>query len=223
MCGRFTLRAPREIILAEYDLTECPLFPPRYNIAPTQTVPVVRLDEADKKREVATVRWGLVPFWAKEPSIGNRMFNARADTLLTKPAFRAAVKHRRCLVPSDGFYEWQQGAQPKQPFHIHRASGKPLTFAGLWEHWEGAGEIIESFTIITTEANEQVRWLHDRMPVILDRKDYDLWLDTSSKELKLIELLLKPYATEALVLSAVDTWVNNARHEDPRCLQPVPT
>jgi putative SOS response-associated peptidase YedK len=223
MCGRFTLRAPREIIIAEFDLHECPLFPPRYNIAPTQNAPIVRLKEEGQPREIVAVRWGLIPFWAKDPSIGNRLINARADTVLTKPAFRAAIKKRRCLVPVDGFYEWQQGAKPKQPFHIHLASGKLFAFAGLWEHWESEGEIIESFTIITTEANAEVRRLHERMPVIIEKKNHDVWLDHSVSDLRPIEELLQPFTGEPLILTPVNPWVNSARHEDPRCLEPAAT
>jgi putative SOS response-associated peptidase YedK len=222
MCGRFTLRASPELLLEEFDLVECPLFPPRYNIAPTQTVPIVRLRHDGAGREAVPMRWGLIPFWAKDRKIGSRMINARADSLATKPAFRAAFKQRRCLVPADGFYEWKQGVTPKQPVYIHRASDRPFAFAGLWEHWEGEGETIESFTIVTTEANAELRALHDRMPVILEKKDHALWLDSTKSGADQVQALLRPFSAEPMVLTHVETWVNSPRHDDPRCLQPIP-
>ncbi len=166
MCGRFTLRTPTHRLAEAFGVRDLPNLPPRYNIAPTQDAAVVRPGPEGEARELAMLRWGLVPSWSEGPSAYS-MINARAETVATKPAFRAAFRHRRCLVPADGFYEWQRVDGGKQPYLVELASGEPFAFAGLWEHWEG-GDVIESFTIIVTEANELLRPIHERMPVILD-------------------------------------------------------
>lgn len=167
MCGRFTLRVPAAELVEIFRLLRRPDVQPRYNIAPTQPVAVVR--RIDRGRELSMLRWGLVPSWAKDPKIGARMINARAETVATKPAFRTALRRRRCLVPADGFYEWAKSAGgTKQPHYITRRDGRPFAFAGLWESWDGPdGSSIESCTIVTTEANDLVGRIHDRMPVIL--------------------------------------------------------
>jgi putative SOS response-associated peptidase YedK len=215
MCGRFTLRASPHALQQEFDLFDWPELPPRYNIAPTQQVPVVRLRADGSGREAVLLRWGLVPFWSKDTKIASRLINARADSVAVKPAFRAAFKQRRCLVPADGFYEWQAGVTPKQPFLIHPASGKPFAMAGLWEHWQQDGNAIESFTIITTAAVEQTRWLHDRMPVILERKDYDAWLDPAKGKPAEVVDLLRPFTAEPLVCTPADPQINSPRYDAP--------
>jgi putative SOS response-associated peptidase YedK len=144
------------------------------------------------------MRWGLIPAWADDTSIGNRLINARAETVSTKPAFRQAFRYRRCLIPADGLYEWKKEGNKKKPVYIGRKDGEPFAFAGLWEEWEREGEIIETFTIITTEPNELMAEYHDRMPVILDRKDYDLWLNPEVQDPKMLELLLRPCPSEEL-------------------------
>lgn len=171
MCGRFTLRTPAKHIAEIFGLSDVFDLPHQYNIAPSQDVAAVRLNREGKKRELAMLHWGLVPFWAKDPKIGYRTINARAETLATKPSFRNAFKKRRCLIVADGFYEWQKTNGKKQPFLIHMKDDRPFAFAGLWEHWKGDDEVIESCTIIVTEANDLMKPIHDRMPVILSPDD----------------------------------------------------
>jgi putative SOS response-associated peptidase YedK len=194
---------------------------PRYNIAPTQPVAVVRQSELG--RALGVVQWGLVPSWAKDPTMGSKMINARAETVAEKPAFRAAFKQRRCLVLADGFYEWQPTStrQPKQPFYIHRQDDEPFAFAGLWEYWEGADGALETCTIITTEANELVSPIHERMPVIIAPDDYAQWLDPTTKQATPLQELLQPYDSDALEAYPVSHAVNNARNESPKCIAPV--
>jgi len=220
MCGRYNLRAnPRELaevfqLLHEIDLK------PRFNIAPTQQVAVVRL--ADKHREMSLMRWGLVPAWAKDPKAGPALINARAETVATKPTFRTAFKKRRCLIPASGFYEWQKGeGKAKQPFHIHLKKDHPFAFAGLWETWKGEdAEPIESCTIITTDANKLMASIHDRMPVILPDEVYDQWLDPKLEDAKELESLLVPYPGKDLVAEPISTIVNSPRNDSPAVLEP---
>jgi putative SOS response-associated peptidase YedK len=224
MCGRFTLKASAHELQEAFPLFELPALAPRYNVAPTQSVLAVRQETADVKPHGVLLRWGLVPFWASDTTIGTRLINARGDTVRDKPAFRSAFKKRRCLVLSDGFYEWQQAAKKgakKQPYHIRRPDQKPFAFAGLWERWDKEGEPVETCTIITTDANAPLRSLHDRMPVILDAKDYARWLDPGPVDPERLLELLVPAPDDALVAVPVNPHVNNARHDDPACLEPV--
>ncbi len=221
------------------------LFEPRYNVAPTQEVVVVRADPDSGRRTAAMLRWGLLPSWSKGVASGAPMINARSETLSEKPAFRNALRRRRCLVPADGFYEWQQsvgGAKgKKQPFYIHRPDGEPFAFAGLWETWRGEpsrGEpspdpslqgsgnaepsaelTIESCTIVTTSANAALRELHDRMPVILAPGDYGLWLDPKVEDPAQLQHLLAPCGEDELLAEAVSTHVNRVANDDPRCVE----
>jgi putative SOS response-associated peptidase YedK len=222
MCGRFVRKTPITVLARDF------LFPehqteaaPRFNIAPTQTVAAVRAADNPMKRELAWLRWGLIPSWADDPKIGYRLINARAETAATKPSFRSAFRQRRCLIPADGFYEWQKSDGKKQPHFFHLKDDKPFAFAGLWEHWEREGEIIESCTILTTEANELLRAVHDRMPVILGTSDHDRWLDPAVQKAEMIEPLLRPYPAEAMTSYPVSTQVNNPRNENPKCLEAV--
>ena len=190
----------------------------RYNIGPTQEALVVR-ETPDGAREAVALRWGLIPFWAKDPSIGNRMINARAEGLVDKPAFRAAFRRRRCLVPADGFFEWRAlaGAR-KQPYYIRLASGDPFAMAGLWEQWRSpAGDVVATFTIVTAAANAELRALHDRMPVIVAPTDYDEWLSSPNPS-----ALLGPWAGAAFAIARIGTRVNDVRNDDPELLRPVP-
>ena len=179
MCGRFLLHAPVEVLQRAFGFAERPNLQPRYNIAPTQTVAIVRRKDDGGGRELALVRWGLIPSWAKDASIGGRLINARAETVAEKPAFRGAFRRRRALVPADGFYEWRkrEGDRPKQPLLIRRRDGQPFALAGLWEHWRGPEGEVQTCTIVTTAANVVLAPIHDRMPVILDPASYDRWLD----------------------------------------------
>ncbi len=223
MCGRYTHRYTWPEIVALYRLVADVLMPagfgPRYNVAPTQEAPVLRLDKAGR-REIAMLRWGLIPSWAKDPAIGNRMINARAEGIAEKPSFRAALRQRRCLVPASGFYEWQRAGSRKQPYCIGRADGKPFSMAGLWEHWQDreAGAAIETFTIITTAANSLLAPIHDRMPAIIDPADEEAWLGAPAPPLE----LLRPHSSEDMAAYPVSTWVNSPAHDDPRCAEPLP-
>ncbi len=222
MCGRYTLRASPAMLAEVFELLRTPDLGPRYNIAPTQQVAVIRRN--DGGRVLSTMHWGLIPSWAKDRSIAARMINARSETLAEKPSFRTPFHRRRCLIPADGFFEWKTLApQKKQPFLIEKADGQPFAFAGLWELWKPPeGEAIESCTIITTEANGTLRSLHDRMPVILDERDYDAWMDPELKATDSLLPLLRPADDDLLTLHAVSTTVNNARHEGADCIASVP-
>ncbi len=225
MCGRFTLRTPAAAIVDHFAVEgEVPSLTPRYNIAPTQAVAVVRMEGegTSPRRELAMLQWGLVPHWAKEPSIGNRMINARAETVAEKPAYRAALRRRRCLVPADGFYEWRKTDGRKQPYFIRFKDNELFAFAGLWEHWEGPDHSsIESCTLLTTEANELVRPIHDRMPVILPSEAYRLWLDPSEQDPSRLLPLLDSHSADPMQTYAVDAIVNNPRNERPECTAPL--
>jgi putative SOS response-associated peptidase YedK len=221
MCGRFNLRASPALLAEIFQLLREPDLQPRYNIAPTQSVAVIR--PAQGGRELSMLHWGLIPSWAKDPKIGARMINARADTVATKPAFRAAFKQRRCLIPATGFYEWKKLADgTKQPYQIGLRDGQPFAFAGLWESWKGEGEQpLESCTIITGQANALMRDVHDRMPVILDEEDYDRWLDPRQKDVAALESLLVPYPADRMRLYPISTVVNNPRNERAECIEPL--
>ncbi len=238
MCGRFTLRTPATVLIKHFQLDvhgdrQLPLLEPRYNIAPTQEILVVRSDPADGRRRADTMRWGLIPSWSTDPKPGSGppMINARSETLAEKPMFRSAVRRRRCLIPADGFYEWQESASgargKKQPYYIHRPDGGPFAFAGLWETWTQKGErspdsarlTIESCTIVTTEANSTLSELYERMPVVLAPPDYDAWLDSKVEDPAAIQHLLAPCSDEELVADPVGTHVNRVANDDPRCVE----
>jgi putative SOS response-associated peptidase YedK len=222
MCGRFTLRGPIDELAGELGIDEVPALEPRYNIAPTQ--PVATLLTVGSDRRCRMMRWGLVPSWARDESIGHRLINARAESVATKPAFRDAFGQRRCLVVADGFYEWTQPAKgkPKQPWLITRRDGGLFTFAGLWERWAPPGrDPLETCTIITTDANDLVARFHPRMPVILERPARDLWLDESIRQPdRLLALLTVPDADE-LTATAVSPKVNSPKVDSPECIQPL--
>jgi putative SOS response-associated peptidase YedK len=221
MCGRFTLRASASVIAEQFALFERPPFAARYNIAPTQTVPVIRLRPGGEYREMAWLRWGLIPTWAKEAGIGNRLINARGETAAVKPAFREAFQRRRCLVVADGFYEWRRAGRTKQPYFFRLCDDRPFAFAGLWEAWEGPDHAaIESCTLLTTVANELVRTIHDRMPVILPPESHSLWLNPAIDDPARLAPLLMPYAAGAMAATPVGAFVNDPTHEGPRCIEP---
>ena len=219
MCGRFTMYSSRDELarLFGFDTDDVPDQLPRYNIAPTQLVAVVRLD--DGQRVMKPLRWGLIPSWARDEKIGNALINARSETAAEKPAFRAAFKKRRCLIPTTGFYEWvATGGNKKQPLHIRLIDGQPFALAGLWERWTDAeGAVVESCTILTTTANDLMRPFHDRMPVILAPADYETWLDPQTP-VEALQALLRPYPAEGMVAVPVGAYVSNPRHEGPQCL-----
>jgi putative SOS response-associated peptidase YedK len=220
MCGRFTLTAPAETLARQFQAAEPSFdFEPRYNIAPTQEVPLVRQETNGPGREILLARWGLIPSWSKD---GKGFINARADTVADKPVFRSAFRKRRCLVPANGYYEWQKVGKAKQPYYIYLRDGQPFGFAGLWETWHAPdGEVIESCSILTTDANELMRPIHDRMPVIVQPAHYDRWLDPVNQEVDALRSLMQPYPASAMAAHAVSTWVNNPRHEGPACIATV--
>lgn len=219
MCGRFTLVADGETVAGHYGLSQLALLAPRYNIAPTQPVAAVR-QSANGQREFTHFRWGLIPSWSKDPS-GSSLINARAETAAEKPSFRAAFRYRRCLIPASGFYEWQKTGGRKQPMYAHALDGGLLTFAGLWETWQSAdGSAIETCTILTTEPNELMAPIHNRMPVILDPADYSMWLDPQTPRDQL-QHLLRPYPAELMAVYPVSAAVNSPANDSPACIEPV--
>jgi len=223
MCGRFTLRTPAGVLIEQFQVKATPDLSPRYNIAPSQPAPVVRLGSDSGQRELVLLRWGLVPSWAKDPSAGSRMINARGETVATKPSFRSAFRRRRCLVIADGYYEWKKLGRRKQPFYIRMVDERPFAVAGLWEQWLGgtddANPPFESCTIITTQANELTRDIHHRMPVMLAPEDQPLWLDPLIEDRQRLEPLLRPFFSDELVMDPVSTYVNSPRNDDPRCIE----
>lgn len=222
MCGRFTQTASPEVIAEQFTITNPPLFTPRYNIAPSQPIAAIRIDPDTATRTLVMLRWGLIPSWAKDPKIGNQCINAKAETVAEKPSFRSAFKKRRCLVIATGFYEWQVQGRAKQPIWIGLQSKRPFAFAGLWEQWKPPeGEPLETCTIITTEPNDLMAPIHNRMPVILSPASYDQWLDLSFQQIEPLKALLRPYPSEELTAYPVSTLVNNPRHDASQCLEPV--
>jgi putative SOS response-associated peptidase YedK len=224
MCGRYTLSSPNDAVADLFELPELPLLAPRYNVAPTQEAAAVRVLKPGEPRRLDLLRWGLIPYWAEDPSIGNRMINARSESVADKPAFRRSFRKQRCLIPTDGFYEWKKEGKLKQPFHIRRQDRQPFAFAGLWERWKDpAGELIDSFTILTTDANDLIRPLHNRMPVILDRKDFGLWLDPAAADPVQLLALLVPAPGEEMETVPVSRAVNSPAHDAPDCIAPLVT
>ncbi|WP_373535901.1 SOS response-associated peptidase [Microcoleus sp.] len=221
MCGRFTLNTSAQIIGEFFKLSEVPDIKPRYNIAPTQSIATVTVEPEQMQRQLQFMRWGLIPSWAKDMKIGSKMINARSETVAEKPAFRSAIKHRRCLIVADGFYEWLPQGKHKQPYYFQMSEGEPFAFAGLWENWESPeGEKIVSCTIITTAANETVQPVHDRMPVILPDSAWEEWLDPAVNSAQEVLPLLKPYAA-AMKAKPVSAIVNSPSKDSPECIQAI--
>lgn len=222
MCGRFTLTVdPAEFQDKFGNFTFPKPFAPRFNIAPTQ--PVLAVPNNDKFKADFFV-WGLIPMWAKDPSIGNRLINARGETVAEKPSFRGSLKYKRCLIFADGFYEWkaQPGKKTKTPFYIHMKDRKPFAFAGLWDTWNSSdGSLIRSCTLITTEPNELMAMIHDRMPVILHPRDYAKWLEPSAQTPEQVLPLIKPYPAEEMDAYPVSALVNKASNDIPELIVPA--
>ena len=221
MCARYSITTASEALRRLFGFEEQPNVEPRYNVAPTQAVPVVRRG-ADGKRHYGSLRWGLIPFWAKDLKIGARLINARAETLAEKPSFRNAVKQRRCLIAADGFYEWSGPKGAKQPHRFTLSDGGPFGFAGLWEQWRDPadGSEIESCTIVTCEANEVVRQIHPRMPVILPPDAHETWLDTTRPANDALALL-RPYPAEAMTSYPVSKALNRPVNDEPSMIEPI--
>ena len=219
------MRTSADLVAQHFALFELGPFTPRFNIAPSQPIAAVKLCAASPKpqRELVRLRWGLIPGWAKDPAIGNRLINARAETAAEKPSFRTALRRRRCLVAADGFYEWQRTGSRKQPFFIHMKDDGPFAIAGVWETWEGPDHAaIESCALLTTEPNDLMRPIHNRMPVILEPESYDQWLDQSEQRPDVLAPLLRPFSDGRMQAAPVGTYVNNPAHEGPQCIEPEP-
>lgn len=223
MCGRYNLITDADALMEFFELESSLLqtsdLAPRYNIAPSQEVAAVRMGE--EGRELVMLRWGLVPFWARDTRTGYRMINARAETVASKPAYRAAFRERRCLIPATGFYEWKGTSGNKQPYFIGMRNEGLMAFAGVWEHWQTGEECLESCSIIVTQANERVRCVHERMPVILDPQVFDAWLDPANRDVAALQSLLQPYSGSELTVYPVNRAVNSPQNDDPRCMQQV--
>jgi putative SOS response-associated peptidase YedK len=223
MCGRYRLSRRKQLIeeylgadSGEYDWN------PRYNIAPTQPVATIRQNAGEPARKLLMMRWGLVPSWAKDPSIGYKTINARAETATNTPSFREPFRSQRCLIPADGFYEWQRNGKTKQPYCFEVNDGQLFAFAGLWDRWTNPqGEVIESCTILTTTPNSLLADIHDRMPVILSPDDYDLWLDTAFRDTTSVSEMLRPFDAASMRRYTVSTRVNHVLNDDADCAKPM--
>jgi putative SOS response-associated peptidase YedK len=224
MCGRYTLALKEEILRQRFNVKEFDWkYIPRYNIAPSLENPVVLINE-EKKRIMTLMRWGLIPHWAKDESIGNRMINARIETVAQKPSFRTSLRKRRCLVPADGYYEWKKPAKPgkRTPYRIVLKSREPFAFAGLWDVWiNQIGQLTHSYTIITTEADELVGRIHPRMPVILRPENEDVWIDPSAESLADLKKALVPYPANLMEMYEVSPLVGSPNNDIEECIQPI--
>ena len=226
MCGRYRLSRRKQIIEVHFDaISGQEDWIPRYNIAPTQPVPVIRQHPKEPVREFSLMRWGLIrliPHWAKDPSVATSTINARSETAATKPAFRDALKSRRCLIPADGFYEWARTGKGKQPYCFEVNERQLFAFAGIWDRWrDPSGNLVETCSILTTAPNAVTSAVHDRMPAILDPDSYDLWLDPAMQNVAGISELLKPFDAQLMRCYPVSTRVNHVANDDEECSRPV--
>jgi len=225
MCGRFTLKTPKEVIANQFGVEIEEGLAPRYNIAPTQTIAAIRATAQNGEgREFVHLKWGLIPSWAKDASMGARLINARSGTVTEKPSFREAFKRRRAIIPADGIYEWQRTEDKKQPYFIRMRDERLFGLAGLWESWrDGAGEVIESCSILTTEANDAFRPVHERMPVVLDPDSYGEWLDTEVRGVEALKELLRPYPSSEMIAYPVSARVNSPQHQGEELIEQLAT
>lgn len=219
MCGRYALRSPRARLEETFELQVPEWVTPRFNIAPSQAIAVIR--ERHGQREWAALRWGLIPFWSKQDNPRYATINARAETVAEKPAYRKPFRAQRCLIPADGFYEWKAAGKAKQPFFIHLKDDAPFAFAGLWDRWQQGEQVIESATLIVTDANAAMAPVHERMPVILSAEHWQLWLDQGHFDAQQLQALLKPYAGKDLELNAVNRTVNSPSNDSADCVAPA--
>ncbi len=222
MCGRYRLSRRKQILAEHFDaLSGEDDWSPHYNIAPTQPVPAIRQNPKQPQRDLSLMRWGLIPSWSKEIP-GAPLINARSETAATAPSFRDSFKSRRCLLPADGFYEWRKSSGARQPFCFEVNNGELFAFAGLWDRWKDpAGQWIRSCSILTTTPNAVAAAVHDRMPVILDPDDYDLWLDPGMTNVEAIAEMLKPYDARQMRCYPVSTRINQVQNDDPECSEPI--
>lgn len=221
MCGRYSLTTPGEVLTETFALPEAPEVEPRYNIAPSQEVPAVRVDPFGGQRELAFLRWGLVPKWAKDEGMGNRLINARAESVDQKPAFEESFERQRCLIPADGFFEWRKNGAQRKPFYLRLRGGEPFAMAGLWARWWSRNRAaLETCTVITTAANDLVARIHDRMPVILDPEAWDRWLAVEPDDLRALRELLRPLDPGKMECYPVSPLVNSPANDVPECVEP---
>jgi len=223
MCGRYKLSRRKQVVEEYFDsVSDQPDWSPRFNVAPTQSVPVIRQHPKEPVRQLSLMRWGLIPSWSKDPSGAARMINARAETASAKPAFRDAMKSRRCLIPADGFYEWKRDGKTKQPYCFEINEGELFGFAGIWDQWKGpSGEWVKTCSILTTTPNAVTTAVHDRMPVILDPDSYDLWLDPGMTHVDAATDLLKPYDAGVMRCYPISIRINHVANDDEECSAPV--
>jgi putative SOS response-associated peptidase YedK len=220
MCGRYVITSSPAAIRALFGYPEQPNFPARYNVAPTQPIPVVRLHEG--KRQFVLMRWGLIPSWVKDPKTFSLLINARGDSVIDKPAFRAAMRRRRCLIPADGFYEWKETGGRKRPYFVHLRQGGPFAFAGLWETWTGPnGEEMDTAAVVTTSANRTLAAIHDRMPVVVPPEAFDLWLDSAKVDAQTAAALIAPAREDLFEAYEISTAVNRVANDSPELIQPA--
>ena len=221
MCGHYRLSRRKQLIAEYFDTDNDVDWEPRYNIAPSQPVGIIRQDPSTPERHFSLARWGLIPSWASDASIGFKTINARSETVANKPAFRDAFTSRRCLLPADGFFEWSRRGREKQPFHFGMQDDSLFAFAGLWDRWrDPEGAVIESCSILTTNANSLLADIHDRMPVILRQENYDLWLDPGFKDVKALAEVLVPFDAAQMRRFPVSTRINSVTNDDPECVVP---
>jgi putative SOS response-associated peptidase YedK len=220
MCGRYLITTAPEAMRRLFRYPEQPNFPARYNVAPTQPIPIVRLSEGE--RHFALVRWGLIPSWVKDPKAFSLILQARSDSVIDKPSFRNAMKRRRCLIPADGFYEWNEDTTPRRPYVVRPRHGDPIAFAGLWECWMGPnGEEMETAAIITTDANRALHHIHHRMPVVVPPAAFDFWLDCANVDAPTAAALLVPAPDDLLEAYEISTAVNRVANDTPALLEPL--
>jgi putative SOS response-associated peptidase YedK len=223
MCGRYVITSPADAVRALFGYDELPNFPPRYNVAPTQPIPIVRL--VDGKRSFALVRWGFLPAWVKDPRTFSLLVNARGESVLDKPSFRNAMRRRRCLIPADGFYEWRavRAGAPRRPYFVRPKSGGPIVFAGLWETWVGPnGEEIDTAAIVTTQANRALAVVHDRMPVVVEPQAFNLWLDCANVDAMTAAALIVPAAEDLFECYEISSAVNRVANDSAQLVEPAP-
>ena len=218
MCGRFALASNASTLSTQFDTNIRDTLAPRFNIAPSQKILVLRTKNHHQRREPVLLKWGLIPSWAKDQSIGARLTNARSETAFTKPSFRDSFRRRRCLILATGFYEWKTSGRKKQPYYVRLTTNEPFGIGGLWDVWEQNGDRIETCTILTCDANQAMQHLHPRMPVVIQPERYDAWLDPATPVSELSQDLF-PFSTKTTVISPVSDYVNNIRHDDVRCQQ----
>jgi putative SOS response-associated peptidase YedK len=223
MCGRYRLSRRKQVVEEYFDTVSSEEdWAPRFNIAPTQPIPVIRQNPKEPGRKCSLMRWGLIPSWARDSSVAAQMINARSETAATKPAFRDALKSRRCLIPADRFYEWARTGKAKQPYCFEVNDGELFAFAGIWDRWkDGSGKLVETCSILTTAPNAVTTAVHDRMPVILDPDGYELWLDPGMKDVAAASDLLKPYDARLMRCYPITTRLNHVANDAEECSKPV--